>query len=169
MNRGSPTPAPGTPASGLPERRPFLTVAAVCERDGRFLVVEERDGSAIVFNQPAGHVEEGETPAEAVRREVLEESGWEFEPQFIIGIYLYPNPVRAVTYLRVCYAGRCTAHDAHRRLDKEIVRACWMSRAELAGRPGRLRSPLVLRCIDDFLDGKAYPLELISRVVSGGG
>jgi ADP-ribose pyrophosphatase YjhB (NUDIX family) len=151
------------------EPRPVVTVAAVAERDGRFLVVEERDHGAAVFNQPAGHLEGGETPLEAVRREVLEESGWEFEPQSIVGIYLYPNPAQRVSYLRLCFAGRCGNHHPERPLDAGILRCCWMSRAELAERPERLRSPLVLRCIDDFLDGKTYPLDLIRRVVSGGG
>ena len=145
-----------------------MTVAAVAERDGRFLVIEERADGAIVFNQPAGHLEEGETPIEAVRREVLEESGWQFEPESIVGVYLYLNPVQAVTYLRLCFSGSCTVHHADRPLDDEILRACWMSRAELASNPDRLRSPLVLRCIDDFLAGHSHPLELISQVVPNG-
>jgi len=165
LSRAGATEVPGTPVAGLPgERRPYVTVAAICERNGRFLVVEEHADGAVVFNQPAGHVEEGETPLDAVRREVLEESGWEFEPESIVGIYLYPNPARAVTYLRVCFAGRCTTHHADRPLDDGILRACWMTRAELAERPDRLRSPLVMRCIDDFLDGRSHPLELIARV-----
>ena len=170
MSRPSASNAPGGSAPDLPgQRRPVVTVAAIVNRDRRFLVVEERADGADVFNQPAGHLEAGETPLEAVRREVLEESGWEFEPETIVGVYLYPNPAQQVTYLRLCFAGRCTAHHPGRPLDDGILRACWMNREELAARPDRLRSPLVLRCIDDFLDGKSHPLELISRVVSGDG
>lgn len=144
--------------------RPRLTVAAVVERDGRFLVVEEEADGATVFNQPAGHVEADETPEAAVRREVLEETGWHFEPQALVGIYHYPDTAQRITYLRLCFAGRCTAHEPQRPLDAGILRACWLSRAELEAHSGRLRSPLVLRCIDDFLSGRLHPLELIAHV-----
>lgn len=147
--------------------RPVATVAAVVRRDDRFLVVEEQADNGIVFNQPAGHIEAGETPFEAVRREVLEETGWEFEPEAVVGIYLYPNRAVGVTYLRLCYAGRCTVHHPERPLDDGILRACWMSRAELAAQPSRLRSPLVLQCIDDFLAGSVHPLHLIRNARSG--
>jgi ADP-ribose pyrophosphatase YjhB (NUDIX family) len=149
------------------QRRPFVTVAAVAEREGRFLIVEEWADGAIVYNQPAGHLEEDETPIEAVRREALEESGWEFEPESLVGIYLYPNPAQQVTYLRFCFAGRCTAHHPGRPLDEGILRACWMSRAELAAHADRLRSPLVLRCIDDYLEGISHPLDLLHCVDRG--
>jgi 8-oxo-dGTP pyrophosphatase MutT (NUDIX family) len=147
---------------------PRVTVAAVVERDARFLVVEERVDDRIVINQPAGHLEEGEDLPDAVRREVLEETGWRFEPSAIIGIYLYrrPHPVR--TYLRVCFAGRVSSHEPGRPLDPEIVRVAWHTRAEIAARQGELRSPMVLRAIDDYLDGFRYPLELLVAIRAPG-
>jgi 8-oxo-dGTP pyrophosphatase MutT (NUDIX family) len=149
--------------------RPIVTVAAVAECNGRFLIVEEHADGAVVLNQPAGRLEADETPAEAVRREVFEESGWEFEPESVVGIYLYPSPAQNVTYLRLCFSGRCVTHHPQHPLDAGILRVCWMSRAELAAQSGRLRSPLVLRCIDDFLGGVSHPLGLISRVTAASG
>lgn len=140
-----------------------VTVAAVVERDGRFLTVEETsDGGPVVFNQPAGHLEPGETLIEAVRREVLEETAYWFEPRGLVGLYLYTNPSSLVTYLRVCFYGACSAHDETRMLDPEIVRAVWLTREELTGLEHRLRTPLVLRCLDDYLAGRRYPLSLIA-------
>lgn len=145
---------------------PFVTVAAIAHRDDQFLVVEEQADGGLVFNQPAGHLERRETLFEAVRREVLEETGWDFEPQSVVGVYLYASPQPDVSYLRVCFAGHCLAHHADRPLDEGIVRALWMSRAELAAAGPRLRSPLVLRCIDDYLAGRDYPLSILAHLIS---
>lgn len=145
---------------------PAITVAAVAHREGRFLVVEEEVDGAVVFNQPAGHLETGESLAEAVVREVLEETGWDFEPDCLVGVYLYPRPRPLTSYLRFCFAGACTAHHPERPLDHGIIRAPWMTRAELAAEAGRLRSPLVLHCVDDFLAGRRYPMDLVSHVQS---
>ncbi len=147
------------------EDRPHLTVAAVVEREGRYLVVEENERGRIVFNQPAGHVEAGETLVEAVVRETLEETAWHFEPRYLIGLYRYYSPWNEVTYLRLCFAGRVVGHEPERPLDRGIVQALWMSRDELLANEPRLRSPMVLRCIDDYVDGRRYPLDLLTEVV----
>jgi phosphatase NudJ len=144
--------------------KPNVTVAAVVHRDGRFLIVEESVAGAAVFNQPAGHLERDETLLEAVRREVKEETGWAYEPEALIGVYLFPDSDAGVTYLRFCFSGSCDAHDPEQQLDAGIVRAVWLTRAELDAEAERLRSPLVLRCIDDYLAGRRYPLELLDVV-----
>lgn len=130
-----------------------LTVAAVVEREGRFLMVEEYAHGEIVFNQPSGHLEQGEGPEQAVVREMLEETARGFTPRELIGMYQWHHPARGRHYLRIAFAGHCTARDPARRLDEVIVRTHWMSRDEIAARANRLRSPVVLRCIDDYLDG----------------
>jgi 8-oxo-dGTP pyrophosphatase MutT (NUDIX family) len=145
--------------------RPRVTVAAIAEREGRFLVVEERVGERLVINQPAGHLEEGEDLVEAVRRETLEETGCHFTPQGITGLYLYRAP-DAETYLRVCFFGEAASEALHRALDPEIERTAWVAREELAMMRDRLRSPLVLRCIDDYLRGARYPLSLLGNIIS---
>ena len=138
--------------------RPDLTVAAVVEQDGRFLVVEERVRGALVINQPAGHVEPGESPAEAVVRETWEETAWRFEPDALTGLYLWRNPDTGRTILRLAFGGTCTDHDPERTLDRGIVRALWLTRPQIEARSPSLRSPMVLRCIDDYLRGERYPL-----------
>jgi len=140
--------------------RPHVTVAAVAERNGRFLMVEELVGGHIVYNQPAGHLEQNETIAEAVTRETFEESAWRFMPTGIIGVYFYRSPTSGVTYQRICFTGQCQKHEKGKKLDSSIVRAIWLSRDELIARPEKLRSPMVLRCIDDYLRGIRYPLSL---------
>jgi len=144
--------------------KPNVVVAAVIERDGAFLMVEERiDDGRIVINQPAGHLESGETLIEAVRREVLEETGWCFEPAGVVGIYLLQRPEPSITYLRVCFHGPGNAHDAVRPLDREIVRALWITQEELLAAREKHRSPLVLACVNDYLAGRRYPLELLQH------
>lgn len=141
---------------------PHVTVAAVAERDGRFLMVEEEDDGRIVLNQPAGHVDPGESVPAAVIREALEETAWRFQPSAIVGIYLWTRPSADVTYLRIAFCGECTEHEAGRTLDQGILRAVWLSRDELAEREAQLRSPMVLRTIDDYLAGRRYPLALLT-------
>ena len=141
--------------------KPHVTVAAVVERNSRFLIVEEVSDGQLVYNQPAGHLDEGESLIKAAVRETQEETAWSFSPVALVGIYRWHNPGSNRTYLRVCFTGPCTTHDPNQRLDKGIVRAEWLSRAELSA-SGRLRSPLVLRCIDDYLAGIRYPLSLLS-------
>jgi 8-oxo-dGTP pyrophosphatase MutT (NUDIX family) len=145
--------------------RPDLTVAAVVERDGRFLVVEERIGGRLVLNQPAGHVEDGETFAAAVIRETREETAWEFSPQAVLGCYLWRNPANGRTTLRVAFIGTVADHHEGQALDRGIQAVHWRSREELRAVPDRLRSPLVLRCIDDYLDGRRYDLSLLQALI----
>ncbi len=152
--------------------KPDVTVAAVVEREGRFLVVEERVRSRLVINQPAGHLEKGESLVQAVVRETLEETAWQFVPETLVGVYLWTQPVRSGdtlpgrTFLRVAFHGAVTRHDASRTLDTGIERAVWLSREQLAAQPARLRSPLVMRCVDDYLAGRRYPLDLLSHLTS---
>jgi len=144
--------------------RPDVTVAAIVEREGRFLVVEERAARRVVFNQPAGHLERGEDLVEAVIRETLEETAYRLLPEAVTGIYLWRHPVLDRTFLRVAFCGSAEGPDPGRRLDRCILRAAWMTRPELAERSGHLRSPLVLRCIDDYLAGHRHPLSLLSSI-----
>jgi 8-oxo-dGTP pyrophosphatase MutT (NUDIX family) len=142
-----------------------LTVAAVVERDGQFLLVEERVGSRMVFNQPAGHVERGEQFIEAVVRETLEETAWTFHPQALVGIYLWEQAEKQKSFLRVTFCGEVSSHDPSRRLDRGIERAIWLGREQILARSTRLRSPMVLRCIDDYLQGTRYPLDVAKHIL----
>ncbi|HZF26934.1 MAG TPA: NUDIX hydrolase [Steroidobacteraceae bacterium] len=144
--------------------KPELTVAAVVEERGRFLIVEERAARRRVFNQPAGHVEEGEDFVRAVVRETLEETAWQFEPQAIVGVYLWKNPTNQKTFLRVAYSGTVSSQDVSRPLDVGILRVHWLTRDQLLGNEARLRSPMVLRCVDDYLAGVRFPLGLLSQL-----
>lgn len=145
--------------------RPDLTVAAIAQReDGRFLIVEERIASALVFNQPAGHVEDGESLHDAVVREALEETGWHFVPRHLVGLYLWRNPASGRSFLRVAFGGEARAHDAGRRLDHGILAAHWMSREALVAQSTRLRSPMVLQCIDDHLAGRRFDLSALNHM-----
>ncbi len=142
-------------------KRPRLTVAAVIEQDGRFLMVEEMDGGALVINQPAGHMEFGESPEQAVIRETLEETGWHFKPTHLQGVYQSIDPLRQRHYTRVAFTGPVTRHDPHRRLDHGIVRTVWLTFDEILLEKSRLRSPMVLRCVEDYLQDENYPLSLL--------
>ena len=135
-----------------------ITVAAVTETDGRFLVVEERINRRLVINQPAGHVEPGETLLEAVIREVREETAWGFTADELVGVYLWRHPGTRRTTKRFAFAGTVTDHRGSQPLDDGIVCTHWLTRAELKGREPQLRSPLVLRCVDDYLAGHRQPL-----------
>ena len=115
-----------------------------------------------MLNQPAGHLDPGESLVDACRREVLEETAHHFEPQALVGVYRWHYAKKDVTFLRFCFAGRVTGVDAGRKLDKGIVAAPWLTAAELDARKGDHRSPLVAKCVADFLAGKRYPLDLFS-------
>ena len=141
--------------------RPHVVAATVIERDGRFLFVEESIEGRTVINQPAGHLDPGETLAAAAARETLEETGWTVRIDDLIGIYLLETATPGKTFLRFCFAGTVQSHDPSRRLDQEIVQALWFNRDELAARAPQLRSPLVLRAVDDYLAGQRYPLALL--------
>lgn len=141
--------------------KPNTTVAAVIERDGRFLLVEEETDVGIRLNQPAGHLDEGESLVAGCAREALEETAWHFQPKALVGVYQWMRPQRDVTYLRFAFAGELGAHVPDRRLDDGILRAVWMTPAELAACREKHRSPLVLQCVEDWLAGRRFPLDLI--------
>lgn len=155
-------PAPGAAILAPMPPKPEITVAAVTEDDGRFLVVEERINHRLVLNQPAGHVEHGETLVEAVIREAREETAWLFQPIALVGAYLWRNPSNGRTTLRFAFVGSVSDHKPHQPLDTGIVTTHWLTRAELEERNGRLRSPLVLRCVDDYLKGIRLALESVA-------
>jgi 8-oxo-dGTP pyrophosphatase MutT (NUDIX family) len=141
--------------------RPNVTVAAVVERDGRFLLVEEETSNGLQLNQPAGHLEPDESIATAVQREVLEETAYDFSPEQITGIYRWTKPDSDLTYLRFTFAGRLGQHYPDRSLDAGIVRALWMSREEVLDSVARHRTPLVVRCMEDYLSGKRYAIDAL--------
>lgn len=144
---------------------PHVTVAAVAERDGRFLLVEERIGAALRINQPAGHLEDGEGLAEAVVRETLEETGRRFTPAGLVGVYRWRNADNDATFLRFAFFGGISERDPQRALDPDICRSLWLSPEALEVRRSRLRSPLVRTCIRDYLAGRRHPLALLRDVL----
>ncbi len=144
--------------------KPHVVVAAVVEEDGRFLMVEEHTHDGLRFNQPAGHLEEGEDLLDAVRREAFEETAHHFEPEALLGVYRWHNPGNGRTYLRFAFRGRVTGYDLTARLDEGILRAVWMSPEEVSAVSVRHRSPVVARCIADYLAGRRYPLDVISEL-----
>jgi 8-oxo-dGTP pyrophosphatase MutT (NUDIX family) len=143
--------------------KPNVTVAAVLEQDGRFLLVEEHTGQGVLFNQPAGHWEPNETLANGAVREVLEESAYDFEPRHLLGVYRWHSDNSNVTYLRFAFTGDILAHHPERPLDKGIIRAVWMTPDEIHATTARHRSPLILRCVEDYLAGRRYPLDLLTH------
>jgi 8-oxo-dGTP pyrophosphatase MutT (NUDIX family) len=146
--------------------KPDVTVAAVAERDGRFLLVEERASGRVVLNQPAGHLEDGETFLDAVVRETLEETAWDFRPRAIVGVYVWRPEHLSRTFLRIAFCGELLAHHPARNLDHGILQTRWLTRDDILEPRTRLRSPLVLQCVDDYLAGTRHPLSLISHLIS---
>jgi 8-oxo-dGTP pyrophosphatase MutT (NUDIX family) len=143
--------------------KPNVTVAAVLERDGRFLLVEEHTELGIQFNQPAGHLEPGESLIEGAIRETLEETAYTFRPAALLGVYQFHHEPNDTTYLRFAFTGEITGHEAARALDQGIIRAAWLTVEEFRGNRTRHRTPLVMRCVDDYLAGRRYPLDLITH------
>ena len=143
--------------------KPHVTVAAVIERDGKFLLVEEEIEGEICYNQPAGHLECRESLTDAVIREALEETGYSFSPEFLVGIYNWRNEAKDITYLRFAFGGAVVSHDAQRRLDEGIIAARWLSLEEVRALEAHHRSPMILRCIEDWCAGKRFPLELVTH------
>lgn len=140
-----------------------VTVAAVAEDRGRFLFVQERAARRVVLNQPAGHLENGESLVDAVIRETREETGRDFRPDCVTGLYLWQGPAGR-TVLRVAFAGVIGERDESVALDRAIIRTAWLGREQLAARASEHRSPLVLLCVDDYLGGARYPLDMLRNV-----
>jgi 8-oxo-dGTP pyrophosphatase MutT (NUDIX family) len=142
--------------------KPDITVAAIIETDGRFLLVEERIRGTSVLNQPAGRVEASETLLAAVARETLEETAWHFEPEWLLGVYPWRSPASGSTTLRFAFTGRVHSHEPARTLDAPVIATHWLRREELLVPARTLRTPLVLRCIDDYQSGRRLPLAAIN-------
>jgi 8-oxo-dGTP pyrophosphatase MutT (NUDIX family) len=143
--------------------KPSVTVAAIVERDGKFLLVEEQTSEGILFNQPAGHLEPDESIIQGVIRETLEETGFTFVPESVLGIYHWHSRSANVIYLRFAFSGSVIEYDPKRVLDAGILSAGWFGVDAIREMSYCHRSPLVMRCIDDYLAGKAYPLELLTH------
>jgi 8-oxo-dGTP pyrophosphatase MutT (NUDIX family) len=158
-----------------PRWRPSATVAAVIEHEGKFLLVEEHTPEGLRLNNPAGHLDPGESPEQACARETLEETAYAFTPEALVGVYLsrFERPPSAarpkgedITYLRFAFCGKLGAFERGRRLDYGIVRTLWLSADEVRASVERHRSPLVVQCMEDYLAGKRYPLALLTTDVS---
>ena len=146
--------------------KPSVTVAAVVEHDGRFLLVEEEADGLVVINQPAGHLDPNESLLRAVSREVLEETRYRFTPKALVGIYLWPHETKDITYLRFAFTGEITGEDTGRELDAGILRPLWLTPEELQQQAKRHRSVRVWRCVNDYLAGRRYPLDLLASYFS---
>ena len=142
---------------------PHVTVAAIIEKENRFLLVKEISEQGDVFNQPAGHWEENETLIQAVIRETQEETAYTFVPEGLVGCYQWKIPGKQTTYLRFCFYGQVTEHQSNQELDEGIIATEWMTLDQLQAESCPKRSPLVLNCINDYLAGKRYPLEIINN------
>ncbi len=141
--------------------KPRVTVAAIVEREGHFLMVEEEVEGRVVYNQPAGHLERGESLIEAMLRETREETGWTVRPVAVVGLYQWTSPGGS-DFLRVTFAGMALEHDPGLTPDTGIRAVLWLTRDAVAARSAALRSPMVLRGIDDYLAGRRYPLDLLA-------
>jgi len=145
---------------------PDITVAAICESNGKFLLVEERSKSTgeIVFNQPAGHLEDGESILQAVKRETLEETCYHFTPEALVGFYRL-RTAQGKTYIRYTFCGQISELNLQLKRDPDILATHWLSYEEL-NTSINLRSELVLACIDDYLQGIRHPLSILRELKS---
>ncbi|MEX0619700.1 MAG: NUDIX hydrolase [Pseudohongiellaceae bacterium] len=143
---------------------PHKTVATVVERDGRFLMVKEAIAGEVVYNQPAGHLEQNESLIEAAVRETLEETAWRVDVKYFLGLYQYTSPANGLCYIRSCFIADAITKIADRPLDADILEAVWLTADEIRGLGSSLRSPAVTMAVNDYLDGIRYPLSLIKRV-----
>ena len=148
--------------------RPHVTVACVVAAGDRYLMVEEDVNGRLAYNQPAGHLDEGESLAAAAMRETLEETGWTVELQHLIGVHQWRSTEHGDAVVRFSFAARAVSHDPERPLDTDIRRALWLTRAEIAALGERLRSPMVLLSIDAWLAGQRLPLETLAWLPEGG-
>lgn len=144
--------------------RPHVTVATIVPRDGRFLLVEESVRGRLVLNQPAGHLDPGESLQEAAIRETLEETGWDVDLDCFLGVQQWRSPANGQQIVRFAFGGNIVRHHADLALDVGIERALWLSRDEIAAESSRLRSPMVLTTIDDWIAGRRFPLSAVRRV-----
>lgn len=140
---------------------PHVTVATVVERNGKYLLVEELSDDKLVFNQPAGHLEENETLAQAAIRETMEETGWLVELKGVVGVALHYSVYNQVTYHRTTFFASALSQDLERKLDDGIVRALWMSYEEMIEKSDKMRSSLVISTVEQYQNGHRYPLNLI--------
>ncbi|MEP7186528.1 MAG: NUDIX hydrolase [Rhodanobacter sp.] len=155
------------PASTEEIWRPHVTVACVVAEGDRYLMVEEDVRGQLAYNQPAGHLDDGESLAAAAVRETLEETGWLVDLQHLIRVDQWRSTEHGDAVIRFSFAARARHHDADRPLDAGIHRALWLTRAEIAALGDRLRSPLVLRSIDAWLAGQRLPLNTLGYLAEG--
>ena len=144
--------------------KPNATVAAIVEQNGKFLLVEEQTERGNRYNQPAGHLENNETLLQAVIRETMEESAYEFTPEALLGIYHWKHEHNDTTYLRFAFIGKVGVHYSMQELDDGIVQAVWMDIDEMRDKANLMRSPQVLTCVEDYLAGKRYPLQVVTHL-----
>ena len=155
----------GTPVlRELEQLRPVTTVATIVERNGAFLFVEEETSAGVRINQPAGHLEAGETLVAGAIRETLEETGYHVAPTALVGIYRWQAPVTGATFIRFAYSAVIVSHESHRKLDEGILRAFWLSYDDVLSSRDRHRSPLVLRCVDDFRSGIRGSVDFVTEL-----
>ena len=145
--------------------KPNVTVASIVELNGKFLMVEEESPSGPVLNQPAGHLEPNESLETAVIRETLEETGYRFTPEAIVGSYLWHNGDNETTYFRSTFSGSVCQKNIGTELDEGIIRSLWMTHKNILENQNRLRSPVILESINDYLAGKKYPLDMIKSFI----
>lgn len=163
----APVPQPIAPAAtGKVRWKPNVTVAALIERDGKFLLVEEDTSDGILLNNPAGHLDPGESPLQAVIRETLEETACQFQPEGFIGMFMSrfrrTRNGEDTTYLRLAFHGTVSEADPSLTLDEGILRTVWLTADEIRSQPHRMRSPLVIECIEAYLAGDRYPLSILN-------
>jgi 8-oxo-dGTP pyrophosphatase MutT (NUDIX family) len=144
--------------------KPNTTVAVIIEQDGKFLLVEETTDRGNRYNQPAGHLEDGESLIQAVIRETMEEAAYEFTPEHLLGIYHWKHELNDTTYLRFAFIGKVGVHYPLLELDDGIVQAVWMDIDEMRDKANLMRSPQVLTCVEDYLAGKRYPLQVVTHL-----
>lgn len=144
--------------------KPNTTVAAIIEQDSKFLLVEEDTTEGVRLNQPAGHVENGETLIQAAIREVNEETAYDFTPEYLLGVYHWRHPAKDITYLRFAFIGKVGNHQPTQKLDDGILRAVWMSAEEVHATQAIHRSPQVLTCIEHYLAGQRFPLSVLTHL-----
>jgi len=173
MSRRLPVPKAMNAARPIPQlqprpyvgvTRPAVTVATIVERDGRFLLIEEETRNGLRLNQPAGHVEAGESIVSAAARETLEEAAWRVDPTALVGVYQWRSPDSGTTFVRFTFAATPRRHEPNRPLDTGILRALWLSYDDIAARRDLHRNPLVLQSLDDYRAGTRWPLGVIANL-----